>query len=168
MEDYEESSQEILSFVAINLWEIISSKDKPLEKLEKTIEGISRFFGIEKCSLMVKDKYGKFIIVASKGIPRKIKDETETCGSKGIADMAIEEKKAIFMKKIGGVGDKEERNYKTDNFISYPVIINGEVKGVLNLTDKIGERGFSDRDIEAVKPIVERIKFILEELFRTR
>ena len=114
---------------------------------------------------MIKNNSGDFSIVASKGLPRKIIDQTNISSGQGISGMAIEEKKAIFMKKVGESAENKGE-YKTDNFILYPIIINEEVKAVINLTDRIGERNFSEKDIEAIKPIIDRISFVLEEYLK--
>jgi len=155
--------EEINNFVMNELWNIVSSKDSSDKRLNLIVETISKFFGIDKCSLMV-EKDGKFKIIASVGINRKVIDIAEVEAGKGIAGMAVKEKKAIFIRKVNIVGHQELWNeYKTDNFISYPIESNGKIIGVLNLTDKRDSRGFSERDVEAIAPIIERVRFVLEQ-----
>lgn len=153
---------QVNEFVARNLWKIMASKDPPLEKLDKIISEVSEFFEIEKCSLFLKNKEGDFTIIASEGISEKVKQNTRIREGEGIAGIAIAEKTAIFMKKVSELNANHSK-YKTDNFIVFPIVIEGEVKGLLNLTDKVGYRNFSQKDLELVRPVIERIKFVLEE-----
>ena len=157
--------EEISKFVLNELWNIVSSKDSSDKKLNLMIETISKFLGIDKCSLMV-EKDGKFKIVASVGIHRKVIDTAEVEAGKGIAGMAVKEKKAIFMRKVNIISHQELwSEYRTDNFISYPIESKskGEIIGVLNLTDKRDSRGFNEKDVETIAPIIERIRFVLEQ-----
>jgi len=166
MVEYElsELEQEVVNFVAIKLWKIISSNEEPVIKLERIIDAISDFFKIEKCSLMLKDKSGNFRVAVSKGLSNDIQETILVSEGQGIAGLAIKEKKAIFVKKVGVSFSDDERSYKTDNFISYPITIKGEVIGILNLTDRMDERSFRSRDLVAITPIIERIKFVLKDM----
>tara|TARA_Y100000310_G_scaffold342963_1_gene448486 strand:+ start:116 stop:610 length:495 start_codon:yes stop_codon:yes gene_type:complete len=159
-----ELDEEVSEFVSKNLWKIITSKNKPEIKLQEIIEEISSFFNIEKCSLMLKDELGLFFIVASHGLPSKIVKTTRIREGEGNAGLAIKEKSAIFMKKIELSKDKFEKRYKTDSFISYPIEDNGEIIGLLNLTDKKYDIYLSEKDLEAIVPIIERIKFVIRDI----
>jgi len=153
---------ELNSFIMNDLWKIIILKIPKEKKLDKVIEAIANYFKIEKCSLLIKNQ-DSYVIVASTGISKKIIDLTNIKVGDGISGMAVKEKKAIFMRKMSITSNRDLwTDYKTDNFISYPIESNGEIIGILNLTDRRDDRGFSDRDIEAITPIIERIKYILE------
>ncbi|MBU2104409.1 MAG: GAF domain-containing protein [Nanoarchaeota archaeon] len=161
--EFSELEQDIINFAAVDLWKIASSEEKPIIKLEEIIDAIAEFFQIEECSLMMKNKAGSFQIAVSKGVSKDTKEGMFVHEGKGIVGVAIQEKKAMFVKKVG-YPTLEDKNYKTENFISYPIIVKGEVKAILNLNDKIGERSFRSQDIIAIEPIADRIKFVLKEL----
>jgi diguanylate cyclase (GGDEF)-like protein len=55
-----------------------------------------------------------------------------------------------------------ERSYKTDSFISYPIIIGGRKVGVLNVTDKTGGRQFSEIDLSLLEIIGPQMAVALE------
>jgi len=165
--EFSELEQDIINFAAIDLWKIASSEERPVIKLEEMIDAISNFFQIEECSLMLKNKAGSFQIFVSKGVSKDAKESTFVHEGKGIVGVAVQEKKAMFVKKVG-YPTLEDKNYKTENFISYPIIIKGEVKAILNLNDRIGERSFRSQDIIAIEPIIDRIKFVLKDLEKER
>ena len=156
--------EELDKFVSKDIWEIISSQDEPLEKLQKIVEKASDFLMVGKASLMLKDKSGFFKIVASEGVKKKVIKETKIKGGEGTAGQAIQEKKVIFMKKIGKAPGNEERGYKTDSFISHPIAINGEIIGVFNLTDKRNDMDLNEDDLRALSPLIERMRFVIKDL----
>jgi hypothetical protein len=161
--EFSDLEQDIINFAAIDLWKIASSEEKPIIKLEEIINAISEFFQIEECSLMLKNKAGSFQIAVSKGISKDTKESTFVHEGKGILGIALQEKKALFVKKVA-YPTQEDKIYKTENFIVYPIVIKGEVKAILNMNDRIGERSFRSQDIIAIEPIADRIKFVLKEL----
>ena len=75
-------------FVIEDLWEIISTNISSDRKLKLMVDSISKFFGIEKCSLMV-EKENVFKIVASVGVNKKIVEETEIQAGQGIAGLVV-------------------------------------------------------------------------------
>ncbi|MBU2562280.1 MAG: GAF domain-containing protein [Nanoarchaeota archaeon] len=168
MEGFSEKERRIYNvnmFIANNLWKIIVSGKDSKTKLREMVEELASFFNVERCSLMLKDNKEFFCIFASKGLPSKIVKETRIKEGEGIAGLAIKEKKAIFMKKVGIlVNKKDYASYQSDNLISYPIEIDKEIIGVLNITDKRDDLSLTEKDVESIKPILDRIKFVLKDL----
>ena len=153
---------ELNEFIVNDLWKVVSSKENRESKLQKLVEVISSFLKVEKCSLMLKED-GIFKIVASVGLPKKIIKDTQIEEGEGISGMVIKERKAIFMRKISESIETDGR-YKTDGFISTPLFSTSkDVIGILNLTDKKENMSLSEKDLIALKPIMERIRFVVED-----
>ncbi len=55
-----------------------------------------------------------------------------------------------------------ERRYKTESFISYPIIIGGRKVGVLNVTDKMGGGSYDDVDLSLLESIAPQIALALD------
>lgn len=54
------------------------------------------------------------------------------------------------------------REYKTNSFISYPIIIGGRRIGVLNITDKIDGGSYDERDLELLHTFTPQIAVALD------
>ena len=55
-----------------------------------------------------------------------------------------------------------ERNYKTNSFIGFPVSIGKRKIGVLNFTDKTGEKKFNEFDLELLKSLSSQIAVAID------
>ncbi|HJR07274.1 MAG TPA: diguanylate cyclase [Pyrinomonadaceae bacterium] len=55
-----------------------------------------------------------------------------------------------------------ERKYKTDSFISYPIIAGGRKVGVINMTDKAGGEPFDDLDLHLLETMVPQMALALD------
>tara|TARA_Y100000310_G_scaffold26446_1_gene25212 strand:- start:3524 stop:4018 length:495 start_codon:yes stop_codon:yes gene_type:complete len=159
--------EQLNEFVARDLWETISSEVDSNKKLQELVEKLSYFFGVEKCSLMLKNEEGEFNIEASVGISKWSFGKRKIGAEGSMAGMAIKEKRAIFMKQVERdkfAGD----GYKTSSFIVYPIKNKKEVIAVLNLTDKSDKSYFNERDLEfnekdidKLEPFIDRIRFVM-------
>lgn len=55
-----------------------------------------------------------------------------------------------------------ERKYKTDSFISYPIITKGRKVGVINMTDKAGGEPYNDLDLHLLESMVPQMALALD------
>jgi GAF domain-containing protein len=55
-----------------------------------------------------------------------------------------------------------ERRYKTNSFISYPIMIGGRKVGVLNVTDKSGGGVYDEIDLSLLEIIGPQVALALE------
>jgi diguanylate cyclase (GGDEF)-like protein len=55
-----------------------------------------------------------------------------------------------------------ERKYKTDSFISYPIITGGRKVGVINMTDKAGGEPYDDVDLHLLESMVPQMALALD------
>jgi diguanylate cyclase (GGDEF)-like protein len=55
-----------------------------------------------------------------------------------------------------------ERKYKTDSFISYPIIAGGRKVGVINMTDKAGGEPYDDLDLHLLETMVPQMALALD------
>lgn len=65
-------------------------------------------------------------------------------------------------KKSGFVLSPTEWKYKTNSFISYPIIISGRKIGVLNLTDKVGGGSYDENDLDLLHTLAPQIALALD------
>lgn len=55
-----------------------------------------------------------------------------------------------------------ERKYKSDSFISYPIITGGRKVGVINMTDKAGGEPYDDLDLHLLETMVPQMALALD------
>ncbi|HZH89900.1 MAG TPA: diguanylate cyclase [Pyrinomonadaceae bacterium] len=55
-----------------------------------------------------------------------------------------------------------ERKYKTDSFISYPIITGGRKVGVINMTDKAGGEAYDELDLQLLETMVPQMALALD------
>ncbi|HEY0100273.1 MAG TPA: diguanylate cyclase [Pyrinomonadaceae bacterium] len=55
-----------------------------------------------------------------------------------------------------------ERKYKSDSFISYPIITGGRKVGVINMTDKAGGEPYNDFDLHLLETMVPQMALALD------
>jgi len=55
-----------------------------------------------------------------------------------------------------------ERRYKTDSFISYPIITGGRKVGVINMTDKAGGEAYNDLDLQLLESMAPQMALALD------
>jgi diguanylate cyclase (GGDEF)-like protein len=55
-----------------------------------------------------------------------------------------------------------ERKYKSDSFISYPIITGGRKVGVINMTDKAGGEPYDDLDLRLLETMVPQMALALD------
>ncbi|HZH30722.1 MAG TPA: diguanylate cyclase [Pyrinomonadaceae bacterium] len=55
-----------------------------------------------------------------------------------------------------------ERRYKTNSFISYPIITGGRKVGVINMTDKAGGESYNDVDLHLLESMVPQMALALD------
>ncbi|NJM54200.1 MAG: GAF domain-containing protein [Blastocatellia bacterium] len=71
-------------------------------------------------------------------------------------------------KKAGFLPAPNEWEYRTDSFISYPIVISGRKIGVLNLTDKIDGSHYDEKDLEILQMLAPQIALALDHTSLSR
>jgi diguanylate cyclase (GGDEF)-like protein len=83
----------------------------------------------------------------------------------GVSGQVIDTGKPLIVSDVrreGRTPAAPERRYKTNSFISYPIIIGGRKVGVLNVTDKAGGRSFDEVDLSLLEIIGPQVALALE------
>ena len=102
----------------------------------------------EKGSLMLP-KDANLLVKASEGVNRWLLQDVKIKKGEGIAGKVFRDKKPFFVKNLDEVtvpDFKPKSRYKTDSFISLPLVFGSETIGVLNIADKRTGEKFSERD----------------------
>jgi len=128
----------------------INSRDP--DKTYKTILGdLTELLKAERASLMVFDEAAnELTLKAAEGMSIP---ESEVAGvrlGEGIAGKALESGKPLVVEKMKLAGLSPApagRNYKTESFISFPIVLQERRLGVLNVADKADKGVFNTIDL---------------------
>ncbi len=134
------------------------SSELEIENLPFTVEGIFRsIMGIQKFSMCIFDPTeNRFNICPnSRGLPSSI-----DLWSSPVSQHVIEKMAPVFVADV----KCEERfnftrtkSYATGSFIVIPIIVQDEVLGLVNLTDKEGDDKLTDRDFEMAQLLCSQL-----------
>ena len=120
----------------------------------------------EQGSLLIFDEDTKeFTVKATIGSRAdKIKKEPLPNLGKRIAHSVLKSGKPLVVKDTSKIGLKTPKDweYKTNSFISYPMIIGGRTIGVLNVTDKIDGGSYNETDLELLNTFIPQIAVAID------
>ena len=120
----------------------------------------------ERASLMVLDEnQNELILKAASGLATNPDAVGAVRVGEGVSGEVIDTGKAILVTDIRMAGRKPappERLYKTNSFISYPIMIGGRKVGVLNVTDKLGGGTYDEVDLSLLEIIGPQVALALE------
>lgn len=145
--------------------ERISGPD-PLHTYESIVANSIELFESERASLLLlKEDSNELILKAASGFATDPASIGPIQIGEGVSGEAINSGKPIVVHDLRSSGRRPapaERSYKTDSFISYPIIIGGRKVGVLNVTDKKGGRRFDEIDLSLMDIIGPQMAVALE------
>ncbi len=114
---------------------------------EAIVNAATELLNAERGSLMIPNS-DDLVIKAVKGINKWLVQDIKIKIGEGVAGRVFKDGKPFFVRNIETLPDiKPRRHYKTHSFISMPMTFASEVKGVLNVTDKITGDEFTEKDL---------------------
>lgn len=121
----------------------------------------------ERSSLLVVDEETEdFTVKAAIGNRADIiKQESSEAIGRRVAHGVLESGSPLLVQdlnKAGVAAAPEEWRYKTDSFISYPIIIGGRKIGVLNITDKVGGERYDEADLKMLDILAPQLAVALD------
>ena len=145
--------------------EVKSAVNFPNKKIfDYIVSRISEGGGIESCSIMRLQR-DFLTIAASRGLPEKVKGAIIKVGQ-GIAGWVAEKGEPLLIKDVGTHSMfkdvKSRGRYKSNSLLCLPIMADGKVVGVLNLTDKKNKEHFTKEEVDFFTKIAEQIGKILK------
>lgn len=106
----------------------------------------------ERASLMLReDGSGDFVIARAIGLAEDVQRQVRVREGEGIAGK-------VALSRRGVLGRADHRgdlnsagDYRTQSFVSVPIVVDGELRGVLNVADPVGASGFGEADLETLE-----------------
>jgi diguanylate cyclase (GGDEF)-like protein len=142
------------------------SSDDPDRTYHSIISNSRELLQSERASLLVLDQNSnELVLKAAIGLATEPSSVGHVRVGEGVSGEVIETGKALMVSDMRSSGRKPapaERLYKTNSFISYPIIISGRKIGVLNVTDKSGGGSYDDVDLSLLEIIGPQVALALE------
>ena len=145
--------------------ERISCAD-PVKTYNAIVSNSKELLRSERASLMVLDEdANELILKAASGLATEPASVGSVRVGEGVSGEVIDTGKALMVSDLRMAGLKPapaERLYKTNSFISYPIMIGGRKVGVLNITDKLGGGTYDEVDLSLLEIIGPQVALALE------
>src|SRR5262249_46354066 len=123
-----------------NFLERISSTD-PERTYRSILTNLKELLQAERASLFVYDPTNnQLVLKAAAGFPVEPSEVEQISLGSGIAGEVLESGQPLLVEDMKAAGRKPSdaaRQYRSQSFISYPLMLGGRKIGVLNVTDKI-------------------------------
>lgn len=140
------------------LEQLINTANNFNELIDLVVHVCAGKVNAEKCSLMLLDEKGKTLsIVRAKGINKYVIRNTKVKigeGSAGFVALSGETLLVADKKNEAKSNLNEFSRYKNNSFISIPLKAKTVTIGVLNLSDKIDNQNFTEKDLNSISTFV--------------
>ncbi|HJT26742.1 MAG TPA: diguanylate cyclase [Pyrinomonadaceae bacterium] len=145
--------------------ERISGSD-PAKTYNSIVSNSKELLQSERASLMIFDETAnELILKAASGLATDLASVSAVRVGEGVSGEVIDTGKPVMVTDLRIAGRKAappERRYKTNSFISYPIMIGGRKVGVLNVTDKSGGGVYDEVDLSLLEIIGPQVALALE------
>ena len=145
--------------------ERISGSD-PAKTYNSIVSNSKELLQSERASLMIFDESAnELILKAASGLATDPASVSAVRAGEGVSGEVIDTGKPVMVTDLRIAGRKAappERRYKTNSFISYPIMIGGRKVGVLNVTDKSGGGVYDEVDLSLLEIIGPQVALALE------
>jgi len=112
----------------------------------------------ERASLMLRhDATNDFVIAHALGLAAEVKREVRVQPGEGVAGHVLASKRSLLVR--GGVAPftVSGGQYRSDSFVSVPIMIDDDARGVLNVTDRFDGRPFEETDLATLEILAGHI-----------
>jgi diguanylate cyclase (GGDEF)-like protein len=140
--------------------------DEPSETYRSVLDQSKKLLKAERASLLLFDEEKNELEVRAAAGPRAdIASTARLRLGEGIAGTVFEQGRPMLIKDsrmANNFSAYPERHYKTNSFISFPLIIGGRKVGVLNLTDKVDGGTYDEKDLKMIENIAPHLALAIE------
>lgn len=144
---------------------------EPAEAYTTVLRYFAELLRSERGSLLLyNEESNELIVKATIGVRADVAREMRVRAGEGVAGYVLENSRPLVVRDVRTTGyapAPAERRYKTNSFISYPIIGGGRKVGVLNVTDKAGGGAYDDTDLNLLETVAPQVALALDraELF---
>ncbi len=139
---------------------------EPAEAYHTILAQSAELLRAERGSLLVYDEAtNELVVKAALGSRAEVTLNARAHLGDGVAGSALSEGRPLVVRSAAASSRQPaspERLYKTDSYISYPIIVAGRKVGVLNVTDKKDGGAYDDLDLDLLEMIAPHLALALD------
>ncbi|HEV8229707.1 MAG TPA: diguanylate cyclase [Candidatus Limnocylindria bacterium] len=112
----------------------------------------------ERASLLLRDEASSdFVIAHAVGLADDVRKQVRVRAGEGVAGHVLQSKRSLLVR--GGAPPVGVRGaqYRSDSFMSVPIMVDDDARGVLNVTDRFDGRPFEEADLETLELLASHI-----------
>ena len=112
----------------------------------------------ERASLMLRmDATNDFVIAHALGLAEDVKREVRVRPGEGVAGHVLASKRSLLVRGGDAPFTVSGGQYRSDSFVSVPIMIDDDARGVLNVTDRFDGRPFGETDLATLEILAGHI-----------
>lgn len=119
---------------------------------EMAVEWFSTQMEVERCSLLAPDESGQTLqLAAQRGIDPAVAGKVRVRFGQGVAGWVAAHRKPLYVRVAAdaqSISRSGDGTYNSDSFIVVPLVHNGRLHGVLNLSNRVDREGFTEADLD--------------------
>ncbi|GAC1458594.1 MAG: hypothetical protein NVSMB8_07380 [Candidatus Limnocylindrales bacterium] len=111
----------------------------------------------ERASLMLRDDASSdFVIAHAVGLAEDIRQAVRVREGEGISGRVAASKRSLLVRGTAGAAGADGR-YRTASYLSVPILVDNESRGVLNVADRTDGLPFEETDLETLELLAGHI-----------
>jgi diguanylate cyclase (GGDEF)-like protein len=112
-----------------------------------------------RASLLLRDDATTdFVIAHAVGMAEDVKRQVRVRQGEGVAGSVAASKRSLLVRTgDAGSGGSEPGRYRTESFLSVPILVDDESRGVLNVADPIDGHSFGENDLVTLELLASHI-----------
>ena len=112
----------------------------------------------ERASLMLRhDATNDFVIAHALGLAEEVKREVRVQPGQGVAGHVLASKRPLLVRGGEAPFTVSGGKYRSDSFMSVPIMIDDDARGVLNVADRFDGRPFEETDLATLEILAGHI-----------
>lgn len=116
----------------------------------------------DRASLMLRaDGSSDFVIARAIGLAEDVQRRVRVREGQGIAGQVALTKRGVLGRADQSGDIDSPGDYRTQSFVSVPIVVGDELRGVLNVADPVDANGFGDADLETLELLAGHIGAVL-------
>ena len=112
----------------------------------------------ERASLMLRDDASSdFVIAHAVGLAEDVRRAVRVREGEGISGRVAASKRSLLVRGAAGQAGDGEGRYRTASYLSVPILVDNESRGVLNVADRTDGLPFEENDLETLELLASHI-----------